>query len=198
MKPLGEQFAKPEGWIGKGVGWFMNFENKELNRWTTSFLDIQPEDHILEIGFGPGRGIKHVLNTYHPCVFYGIDPSEPMVEAALKRLKSHRDGQVCLMQGEAKELLHFNSKLDKVYAVNNITYWEEPIRILEHIRSMMSEGGRIAITLCPHEEGADDDTTEVLGGQIQSFLMKAGFQHVEIFKKHTDPNDTCCVVGINQ
>lgn len=47
MKGLGgvdmlyEQFAKPEGWIGKLAGKYMERENEALNEWTIHFLTLE-------------------------------------------------------------------------------------------------------------------------------------------------------------
>ncbi|KHE67347.1 class I SAM-dependent methyltransferase [Halobacillus sp. BBL2006] len=192
-----EQFSKPKGIIGKCVGWFMVQENYMLNEWTLSFLNLEEKNRILEIGFGPGEALKKAAK-YEGVELFGIDPSEEMVETTLRRLhKESAPKQICLMHGEANELEKFQQPLDKIYAINNVTFWEEPVRTLSHLRSLLREGGKIALTLCPHEEGADDDTTEVLGGQLRTLLHDAGFQHIEVFIKPTNPNDSVCAVAMN-
>ncbi|MCA0972613.1 methyltransferase domain-containing protein [Halobacillus litoralis] len=195
---LDQQFAKPNGWIGKAVGWFMTQENDELNKWTVSFLDIQEGDAVLEIGFGAGESLCQVARRSRGRVF-GIDPSEAMVETAVRRLQKRSPAcDICLIQGEAALIHQFETTFDKIYAVNNITYWEKPVETLVHLRSLLSEGGRIALTLCPHEKGAEDQTTEVLGGQLRALLNQAGFSSIEVFIKPTKPNNTVCAVAMNQ
>lgn len=49
------QAGCPSGFIGKLVGHIMNWYNRQDNDWTISLLDLQPADHVLEIGFGPGQ-----------------------------------------------------------------------------------------------------------------------------------------------
>ncbi|MBX0359670.1 class I SAM-dependent methyltransferase [Halobacillus sp. Nhm2S1] len=195
---LYNQFAKPEGVAGKFAGMFMERENKELNDWTLSFLDVGKKDRVLEVGFGSGAALKKIA-TLEPESLYGIDPSEAMVEMVLKKLNAHPNAkQIGIFHGEACHLLHFHKPLDKIYSVNNITFWERPAEILRHLRTLLSEKGKIALTIVPHEEEATNDTTEVLGGQLQNLLVKAGFQHVCIYYKSEKPNDAVCVTGMKK
>ncbi|MFG6150441.1 class I SAM-dependent methyltransferase [Halobacillus sp. B23F22_1] len=194
---LKDQFVKPNGWIGKAVGQFMEFENNELADWTQSFLQINENDTIFEIGFGAGGGLASLAKAYPSAELIGVDPSEAMVEMAvskLQRIGNHQ--QILLTHGPAQIIKNFNLRFDKVYAVNNITFWEDPVDTLTHIHDSMNQGGIIALTLCPHEEGATDDTTEVLGGQFTSLLTEAGFSQIEVFIKPTKPNNTVCAVAM--
>ncbi|MGP4076080.1 class I SAM-dependent methyltransferase [Halobacillus sp. K22] len=195
---LYEQFAKPEGWLGKITGWFMVKENEKRNEWTLSFLDIQNKDRVLEVGFGPADALKKIADK-EGTVLYGIDPSESMVETALRRLKNEkRPDQVCLMHGQAQVLEDFQQPLDKIYSINNISFWDTPVKTLSHLRSLLRPGGRIALTLSPHGRGTSDETTEVMGGQLRALLEEAGFNNIEVFIKPTFPNDTVCALGMNK
>lgn len=194
---LYEQFSKPKGFLGKCAGWFMVQENSELNEWTLSFLTIEENDRILEVGFGPAEALKKAAK-YKGVELFGIDPSEAMLETALRRLsKVSNPKQIYLRNGEASELMKFHQPLEKIYAINNVTFWKDPVKTLTHLRSLLRERGKIALTIQPHEEGADDDTTDVLGGQLKTLLHKAGFQNIEIFIKPSNPNNAVCAVGMN-
>ncbi len=191
------QFAKPTGWLGKAVGWFMNKENEELNQWTVSFLDIEEGDSVLEVGFGAGQTLCTIANRQKGKVF-GIDPSEVMVDTAIKRLQKRNSAcDICLIQGEANVLEGFQEPLDKIYAINNVTFWNQPVATLTHLRLLLRKGGKIALTIRPHEEGAGDQTTEILGGQLRALLANAGFKQIEVFIKPTHPNNAVCVVAMN-
>ncbi|WP_226585402.1 class I SAM-dependent methyltransferase [Halobacillus litoralis] len=191
-----EQFAKPSGIFGKLAGQFMARENNHLNDWTQSFLSIEEGDRVLEVGFGPGDGLVKAA-CVKGVTIYGVDPSETMVETVLKKLRKYENpNQIGIFHGEAHDLSRFQHSLDKVYAVNNVSFWHAPVETLSHIRSLIRSNGRIALTLLPHEKGADDDTTEVLGGQLRSMLIKAGFSEVQVHFKDENPNKAVCVVGM--
>ncbi|UOQ44376.1 class I SAM-dependent methyltransferase [Halobacillus salinarum] len=194
---LGSQFSRPHGAAGKLAGWFMSKENEELNEWTLSFLNMKDNEHVLEVGFGPGSAIKQLLKSNQVKVL-AIDPSEAMVETTIRRLgKLPFLEQVCIVHGEAALIEQFNLTFDKVYSINNVTYWKNPVETLRFLKQHMKPNGRIALTLCPHEKGATDDTTEVLSGQLTSMLQKSGFRNIEAFVKPTKPNDTVCAVAMS-
>ncbi|KGP71071.1 class I SAM-dependent DNA methyltransferase [Pontibacillus yanchengensis] len=191
------QFTKPKGLIGKVVGWFMYRENAKISKWTLSFLNIQPNEHVLEIGFGPGYCIRKLSKNVEHILISGVDPSKAMVEQAKKRNeKGVKKGWIQLDNLKADELSSFSTPLDKVIAINNITYWENPVEVLKTIKENMNHEGKIAITLQPHEKGAMDDTTENASGQIQAFMEEAGFRHIRIHLRPGKPTKTACVVGM--
>ena len=52
LKRIHSQFAHLEGWVGPLVRLILAWKNREHNVWALSMLDIQPEDQVLEIGYG--------------------------------------------------------------------------------------------------------------------------------------------------
>ncbi len=54
MTGLRDQFRQPHGRLGRLAGQVMAAANAGMNRFTVELLDVQPDDRILEIGFGPG------------------------------------------------------------------------------------------------------------------------------------------------
>ncbi|MTW85673.1 methyltransferase domain-containing protein [Virgibacillus dakarensis] len=196
MKKLFSQFAKPTGATGKIFGLLMAKENKQINRWTIDFLDIKDHDHIVEIGFGSGQAMEEILGSGKHLYITGIDPSEVMVYQALRRLNKHLiNGQIQFFERYADDFPKLSRKIDNVLAINNVSFWHKPVVTLTKIYKQMNHGGRIALTLRPHEKGATDETTNLIGGQLKSMLVKAGFSEIAIFIKPTKPNDTVCAVG---
>ena len=72
------------GLIGKVMGRIMAWHNQPDNEWTVSLLEIQPTDHVLEIGFGPGQAIRYASRRVPDGLVCGIDHSETMVQEASK------------------------------------------------------------------------------------------------------------------
>ncbi|MEN1968355.1 class I SAM-dependent methyltransferase [Lentibacillus sp. N15] len=200
MHLLFSQFAKPTGLTGAFVGWFMAKENEQIICWTLDFLDIQDHDHIVEIGFGPGQAMKELLlGSKHHLSITGIDPSEVMVYQALRKLNKYmrHQYQVQLFEQGAEPFPKLSRKIDHVFAINNITFWKDPVSTLTKIKQQMNPGAKIALTLKPHEKGATDTTTELIGGQLKGLLTQTGFQEIAVFIHPTKPNDTVCAVGMN-
>ncbi|WP_174615720.1 class I SAM-dependent methyltransferase [Virgibacillus ihumii] len=196
MDNLFSQFAQPRGTAGRVAGWLMAKENRAINKWTIEFLHIQHGEHVLEIGFGSGKAMKYILEQKDDLILTGLDPSGVMVHQALRRLNKHlTNEQVRLVEGYAQDLPVFSKKLDKVLVINNVTFWENPVNTLGEIRSQMNKGGRIALTIKPHEKGATDETSNLIGGQLSALLANAGFGDVEFFIKLTNPCNTVCALG---
>lgn len=201
MQKLFSQFAKPTGVIGALVGSFMARENEQISRWTINFLGIEDHDHIVEIGFGSGYAMKELLlGTKQQLSITGFDPSETMVYQALRKLNKHitDQQQVQLFEQNADLFPNLQCRIDHVFAINNVTFWKNPVSTLKDIKRQMNPGGKIALTLRPHEKGSNDTTTELIGGQLKGLLTQAGFQQITIVIKPTQPNDTVCVLGINE
>lgn len=47
---LAKHLRQPQGFMGKIVGVLMNSANRYMNRHTIEYLNIRPNDHVLEIG----------------------------------------------------------------------------------------------------------------------------------------------------
>lgn len=60
---LARHLKKPVGIIGKLVALLMNKGNDSMNHYTINLLDIQPGEHILEIGFGNGKYISELVEA---------------------------------------------------------------------------------------------------------------------------------------
>ena len=60
LQTLIAQFGRPTGFWGNLAGMIMAYRpsNRQRNDWTIALLDIQPQDRVLEIGFGPGVAIE--------------------------------------------------------------------------------------------------------------------------------------------
>ena len=72
------QFVRPHGFAGRLAGWEMALRpsNRKRNRWAVGLLDVQPQDHILEIGFGPGLAIRELARRATDGFVLGI-PTTP-------------------------------------------------------------------------------------------------------------------------
>lgn len=193
-----KQFAKPTGWFGHVIGKVLATSNQEINEWTISQLEINSNERVLEIGYGPGTAIEHIYTKYPDTTIAGIDVSDVMCEQASSRNEEGiKEGRIDLRQSNVTNLPTFDDAFHKVFTVNNYTLWDNQIECLQTIRSIMKPKGRIAITLQPRSKGASDETTEIIADKIMNDLITAGFSEVQLSIMETKPTDTVCVLGIN-
>jgi SAM-dependent methyltransferase len=134
------QFVRPRGFAGRLTGWEMALRpsNRKRNRWAVALLDVQPQDHILEIGFGPGLAIRELARRATDGFVLGIDHSEVMVrQAAIRNRAAVEQGRVELRLGSALDLRDFSEMFDKALAVNNFGMWPEPEARLKDLRGAL-------------------------------------------------------------
>lgn len=199
MQRFRGQFGRPSGIWGHVAGKIMAYRpsNRERNSWTISLLDIQRDDRVVEIGFGPGVAIQEVSKIVVNGFVVGIDHSEAMVRQAQERnAAAIRDGRVKLRLGSVSALPVFSEPFDKCFAVNAIHHWDEPIERLKGLRQLLGPGGLIAITEQPRSRGATDDTAQEIGQEIVAGLTKAGFSQVRLETKKMKPVSAVCALGI--
>src|SRR5207253_9124548 len=84
LRPLLQQFARPSGWLGHIAGLLMA-KGADDDRWLVDLLEVQPDDRVLEVGFGPGVAIELIATRATRGLVGGIDPSDVMVQQATKR-----------------------------------------------------------------------------------------------------------------
>jgi len=172
------QFGRPHGLAGWLAGWEMALRpsNRKRNRWAVALLDVQPQDEILEIGFGPGLAIRELARRATDGFVLGIDHSEVMVrQAAVRNRAAVEQGRVDLRLGSALDLRDFSEMFDKALAVNNFGMWPEPGARLKDLRGALRPGGRVAIVSQPRCLGATAETTERVGEETAGRLRDAGF-----------------------
>ena len=152
-KILAEQLRKPEGDLGEEVGEFMAGRHTQAIAFSFEPLNIQPGDHVLEIGFGPGEAIAEAVRLTPKGFVAGIDFSETMLRMAEKR--NHRSimqEHVELQLGDAKQLPYEDESFDKVFAMNVFHFWQKPLEELAACHRVLKEGGKILFYITHHSE----------------------------------------------
>lgn len=171
--------------------------NHERAEWTISLLNIQPQDRILEIGFGPGIAIELVSRMAAQGCVVGVDHSDVMVRQASRRnAKAVRENRVDLRLGSVSKLPAFTQPFDKIFTINSIHFWDDPIERLKELRELLKPGGIIAVTLQPRTRGATDATSREIGSELAANLETAGFKNITLEIKAMKPISVACVMGV--
>jgi ubiquinone/menaquinone biosynthesis C-methylase UbiE len=196
IERLNSQFAHPEGWVGHLVGIILALKNRSRNAWTISMLDIQPDDQVLEIGFGPGQAIQEVAKLTPNGFVAGIDLSEVMVAQASKRnAAAIRAGRVLLQQGSESPLPFEDDKFNKIFAVNSMQFWSNPMEGLQEMRRVLKPGGRVVITIQPMWAKTEEEVRRV-GEKLEFQLKQAGFKQIRLEMKQIKPITAVSAIGI--
>jgi ubiquinone/menaquinone biosynthesis C-methylase UbiE len=193
------QFGNPRGVLGRLVGLILRFRpsNRERTLRALALLDIHPEDHVLEVGFGPGLGIERAAALAARGKVVGLDHSTLMVNEARRRnTKAIATGRVELLLGGLESLPRLQTRFDKVFAVNVYMFWQDPVAALRALRAVMKPGGMIAMIVQPRSRGATNADAVALGDRMALALRDAGFEDVRSEIIEMAPVNTACALGM--
>ena len=193
------QFFRPHGFGGRAAGWVMakRGSNRERNVWAVGLLDVQPQDRVLEVGFGPGIAIQEFARRATSGLVVGIDHSEVMLQQAQKRnAAAVSAGRVDLRLGSAESLPAFDAPFDKVLAVNSLFFWDDPVARLKELHDLLRPGGRIAIAYQPRGPGSTDEVAARTGRQLAAHFTEVGFTDVRVETLALKPTAVVCILGV--
>ncbi len=93
-------------------------------RWAVDFMDVQPSDHLLEIGCGPGAGAELICSRLETGRLFAIDRSESGVDRTKRRCASYiKAGRLTVRQIDLATLRVPVKRLNKVFAFNVNLFW---------------------------------------------------------------------------
>jgi demethylmenaquinone methyltransferase/2-methoxy-6-polyprenyl-1,4-benzoquinol methylase len=112
-------------------------------------LDVQPGEHVLEIGFGTGHTLVKLAKAAGPDGrVYGLDLADKMVDVARQLVtKEELADRVQLMCGDAEELPYAANALDGVIMIFTLELFDTPDipRVLDECKRVLRPGGRIVV-----------------------------------------------------
>jgi len=173
----------------------MAIKSRERSLWVLSQLHLQPDDRVLEIGFGPGVDIQRV--SANVSYVAGIDHSAVMVRQAQQRNRAAINaGKVVLQQASMAEQLPFpNGSFTKIFSINSYQFWTDPEVSLRELRRLSQPGELIAIAVQPRGKGVTDEDTRRAEEQLREQILAAGFSGVQAATKAMKPAAVMCVMG---
>ncbi|MBL8228907.1 MAG: methyltransferase domain-containing protein [Bryobacterales bacterium] len=190
------QFRCPHGWLGWLVGHLMALKNRERSEWVLSLLNVHPEDHVLEIGFGSGVDIRRVAQRARQGYVAGIDHSAEMLrQATARNREAILEGRVDLRLGSAVRLPYGDASFDKVYAINVAQFFDDRASVFREYRRVLRPGGRLVIAVQPRSKAATEASATQVGENLHAAATAAGFADVRIERRPMRPVSTVCVLG---
>jgi trans-aconitate methyltransferase len=93
-------------------------------RWAVELMDVQPADHVLEIGCGPGAGAELICSRLTTGKLFAIDRSESGVDRTKRRNAKYVEaGRLTVRQIDLATLRVPVKRLNKVFAFNVNLFW---------------------------------------------------------------------------
>ena len=196
------QFRNPRGIFGKIIGNRMAKGNLYDAQWTISLLNIQPGDHLLEIGFGPGVSTQLASEKANKGFVAGIDHSQTMVQLASQRnATAIQAGLMELKQGEVSALPYPDQSFDLAFSLHSIYFWHNPVDCLKEIKRVLKPDGLLAITILPKDKWGPRVDTSIMtlyfGNEVSALLAGAGYRmiRVEILPRE-GKTSLECILGV--
>ncbi len=195
---LYDQFREPRGPLGLMAGRIMSkrSSNQDRSTWTVDLLDVQPDDRILELGYGPGIGLEAALRRLSSGRLVGLDHSTTMRNMAARRLRAVRSpSEPELRIGTADALPDDLGTFDKTFSCNVWLFWKEPVAVFERLRGHLAPGGTVAVTHLPRHGGATRETTLRAADTINAQLVESGYGALRQELLELDPIPAVCVLA---
>ena len=93
-------------------------------RWAVDLMDVKPNDHVLEIGCGPGAGAQLICERLQTGKLFAIDRSESGVDRTKRRCQEYVEaGRLTVRQIDLATLRVPVKRLHKVFAFNVNLFW---------------------------------------------------------------------------
>jgi ubiquinone/menaquinone biosynthesis C-methylase UbiE len=185
------QAAAPHGLPGRLLGRIWVAETAAVNDVAIDLLDPQPHEHVLEIGFGPGRTVQRLLRRSARVT--GVDVSATMLRAAKRRNRDAiRDGRTDLLLGDGITVPLPDDTAHAALAVHTLYFWPRPQTTLIELARVLHPGGRLVLavrdTAQPTPRRFDPRIYHLHSAEdVSRMLLDAGFADIHV-RRQPDPS----------
>ena len=107
------------------------------------YADFSPNLRVLEIGFGPGVGIKYYLNKYD-ILIDGVDFSKLMYREAARRNKEYLQSKRLTLHYEDFQFIDLPmNAYDRIIFANVLYFWDDLHSVFRKIMNLLKENGKL-------------------------------------------------------
>lgn len=164
---IAEQARHAKGPLGRLIAFIMARETWVQNLQVIDALAIAPNDHVLDIGSGPGRSIAELARRAPGGRIVGIDPSELMADIAVRRnAKLVKSRRAEILVASAASLPFADNTFDKALCVHVIYFWNDLDTAFQEIARVMKPGGRFALLF---RTNADEAAVSAFPAEVYHF-----------------------------
>jgi ubiquinone/menaquinone biosynthesis C-methylase UbiE len=154
------QVGLPRGFAGRITFIFMNRGHKAIYENMAKVLQLQPEDHLLEVACGNGYFIKKYASNVRSIA--GLDLSELSVRMATKKNKDRvTAGTAEFVQGDASQLPWEDHKFSVATVMGGFPMLPKPADVLKEMYRVLRSGGRAIVCIEWNAEDGKDHSKEI-------------------------------------
>ncbi len=182
--------AKPRGIVGKRTLDRMNGGvHAELSKWGLSFLTLDGDENILEIGCGGGANVANLLERCPEGHVTGLDYSDVSVKTSRKvNAEAVSSGRCAILEGNVSAMPFDDGTFDLATAFETIYFWPGIADSFAEVFRVLKDGGKFFI--CNETDGDSPEgyqwAEEIEGmtlyreNEIVDYLKQAGFSDVSV------------------
>ncbi|WBV60448.1 class I SAM-dependent methyltransferase [Chryseobacterium camelliae] len=190
LKILAQHLANPQGEKGIEVGEMMHATNIGMTLESIKTLLIEDDETVLEIGHGNAAHVKSILSKAQNVKYTGIDISETMHNEA-KRLNKECKNQAEFVLYEGEKLPFEDRTFDKIFTVNTVYFWKEPIEYLNEIYRVLKDNGTFVLTFGQRDfmeklPFTQYDFTLYNTDEMEETVSKSHFKRMKISEKEEE------------
>lgn len=168
----------------------MNRGNARLNSYALDQLKLEPEDRVLEIGFGGGAALSRLLGG--ASFVCGVDRSQDVVSAADRKFADAvRAGRAKFHVGAVEKLPLQDATFTKALSVHTVYFWQSLEAGSAEIARVLAPGGRVVLGFLPkgHMDRMNmpaDIFTPREPDDIVAALKATGFSEIEVRRPNSE------------
>lgn len=190
LKILAQNLANPQGEKGIEIGEMMNATNISMTLESIKTLLIEDDEHILEIGHGNAAHLKNILSRAQNLKYTGVDISETMYNEA-RKLNKKFESQADFVLYEGKKLPFEDKTFDKIFTVNTVYFWENPVEFLNEIYRVLKKEGTFVLTFGQRDfmeklPFTEYDFTLYSNSEMEEIVSESQFKRMKISEKEED------------
>jgi len=158
--------------------------------WTLELLNIQPGDHVLEIGCGHGVAVCAIGDLLVDGRIIAIDRSYDMVELARHKNRSHlKSGKADIRPVSLDQADFGGDRFNRIFAINVSLFEQQADCELDIIKGTLAPGGRLIVVYQPPNAAK----TRPLADRTIGNLEANGFTIDRVLFKDLDPATATCI-----
>lgn len=186
---IAEQARHAKGPLGRLIAFIMARETWGENERAIAALNIDPSDHVLDVGCGHGRSLTALSALTPNGRVAGADPSELMAEIAVQRnRKLVKARRVDVAIAGVEDLPFDDGAFDKALCVHVVYFWNDIEAAFGEIARVLKPGGRLALVF---RTDADQAAVRAFPADVYRFRpiteVTAALEAAGLVVESTDP-----------
>lgn len=199
---IGRQLQHPQGLLGKALFGWMTTKTIAHAHWTLDLMDVRPEDHVLEVGFGNGANIRLLAERASNGNVAGAEISKTAIEMASRRnARAISEGRVTLHRAPGGALPFDDGAFDKACTIATMYVIADPSAVFEEMHRVLKPGGLAAVTFPIREKFMRFKPAMTEGFHLHELAdLQAAFRDAGFVETRTERNDAVrfgahCMLG---